>query len=72
MVVREEARRVHVNFTPSAYKTLEELAESKGKTVSETLRDAIALEKYFEDTKREGGKILVERPNGEIRELIKV
>jgi len=71
MATREDGRRVHVNFTPSAYQTLEELAHSKGKTVSETLRDAIALEKYFEDTRREGGRILVER-NGEIRELIKV
>jgi len=35
------------------------------------LRDAIALEQCFETTRREGGRILVER-DGEVRELLKV
>ncbi len=64
------SRKVNVNFSPSAYATLEKLAETKGKTMSEVLRDAIALEKWFADTTKEGGRILVERPDGKFRELI--
>lgn len=61
--------RVNVNFSESAYQTLEELADRKGKSMSDILRDAIALEKWFDETYREGGRLLVER-DGETREII--
>lgn len=64
------SRRLNVSFSPSAYATLEKLADDKGKSMSEVLRDAIALEKWFTETTREGGKILVEHRNGKIREVI--
>jgi hypothetical protein len=67
----EEGHRVSVNFSPSTYKALEELAHAEGENLSDALRDAIALSKWFLDTKREGGKILVER-NGAIREIVRV
>ncbi len=67
----EPMRRVNVNFTPEAYSALEGLARRKGTTISEVLRDAIALEQWFEATRAEGGRVLVER-DGEIRELLKV
>lgn len=63
------ARRVNVNFSDDAYQTLEELAASKGKPVTHVVRDALALEKWFEDTRREGGRVLVER-DGKAREVI--
>jgi hypothetical protein len=64
-------RRVNVNFSSDAYAMLEDMATSKGTTLSRILRDALALEKYVEDTRREGGRILVER-DGIIRELVSV
>jgi predicted DNA-binding protein len=64
-------KRVNVNFSPSAYSTLEKLAQEKGKTMSEVLRDAIALEKYVTDLTKEGGAILVEKPDGKVREIIR-
>jgi predicted DNA-binding protein len=63
------SHRVNVNFSESAYETLDELARRRGKTMSEVLRDAISLEKWFEDTRDEGGRVLVER-DGEAREII--
>lgn len=66
-----ESRRINVTFSPSAYAVLAEIAQEKGASLSEVLRDAIALEKFFQDTRREGGKILVER-DGSVRELIRV
>jgi hypothetical protein len=62
--------RVNVNFSPQAYDTLEKLAQSRGTSMSEVLRDAIALEGWFEDRQREGARILVER-NGRVRELVR-
>ena len=64
-----KTHRVSVNFSEGAYKALDELAQRKGKTMSEVLRDAISLEKWFEDTRAEGGRVLVER-DGEAREVI--
>jgi predicted RNase H-like HicB family nuclease len=66
-----DKRPVKVNFSPRAFAVLEELATEQGKTLSEVLRDAIALEKYVADTRREGGRILVER-EGTVRELLRI
>ena len=38
--------RVNVNFSDDAYETLREIARSRNKTISEVLRDAIALERW--------------------------
>lgn len=68
----EEVKRVTVGFSQNAYETLEELAKAKGKSLSETLRDAIAHEKWLVDTReKEGARILVER-NGSIREIVQI
>jgi metal-responsive CopG/Arc/MetJ family transcriptional regulator len=65
-----KTHRVNVNFSENAYRTLEDLADRKGKSMSEVLRDAIALEKWFQDTNDEGGKVLVEQEGGRAREVI--
>jgi hypothetical protein len=64
-----EAKRVNVNFSEGAYDDLETIADKEGKSKAEVLRAAIALERLFHDTKREGGRLLIER-DGEIREIV--
>jgi metal-responsive CopG/Arc/MetJ family transcriptional regulator len=64
------SRRINVNFSENASTTLEKLAAEKGKSISEVVRDAIALERWFTETTKEGGKILVEHKDGKIREVI--
>lgn len=61
--------RVNVNFSPIAYRTLEELAETKGKSMSEVLRDAVQLEKWITETYAGGGKVVLEK-EGERREIV--
>ena len=65
-------RRVNVNFSDQAYKTLERLARDTGKSMSEVLRDSIALKSWFEQTRAAGGHVLVEHPDGKVREVISV
>jgi len=60
-----------VHFSPAAYAALEDLARQKHKSVAETLRDALALETWFQKTRDAGGKVLVER-KGRLQELLKV
>jgi metal-responsive CopG/Arc/MetJ family transcriptional regulator len=64
------AHRVNVNFSSTAYRTLEELAESKGKSMSEVLRDAVQLEKWITDTYAEGGRVLLVKDDGSEREIL--
>lgn len=63
-------RRFNVNFSEGAYRDLSTLASTKGTTMSEVLRDAIALERWFDETRRAGSKVLVEQPDGSIREVV--
>lgn len=52
-----------------SYRDLEFLAHEQGKSKTEVLRDAVSLERWFQEARNEGGKILVER-DGEIREIV--
>lgn len=61
--------RVNVQFSESVYQTLMDLARRRGKTKAETLRDVIALAKWLDEARAQGGHILVER-DGKIRELV--
>jgi Arc/MetJ-type ribon-helix-helix transcriptional regulator len=65
-------QRVNVNFSEQAYQTLQDLASRSGKSMSEVLREAIALKAWFDRERAEGSRILVERPNGQVREVISV
>jgi len=72
MVTDEQARSSHqvmLHFSDDAYRLLQNLAALKGKSISETVRDSLALEKMFQDTQREGGRVLVEHGDN-VQELI--
>jgi predicted CopG family antitoxin len=63
------SKRVNVLFSDEVYRELVQIAKERGKSLSDVLRDAVTLEKYAADTKRQGGKLLIER-DGETRELL--
>jgi hypothetical protein len=65
-------QRVNVNFSEQAYQTLQDLATQSGKSMSEVLREAIALKAWFDRERAEGNRILTEGRDGRIREVISV
>ncbi len=66
----ENARRINAVLLPeNSYRDLEALAREQGKSKTEVLRDAVALERWFQEARQEGWRILVER-DGEVREII--
>ena len=68
---RGQKVRVNANFSRDAYEVLAEIAERRGKSISDVLRDAIAFEKWYQDTVDSGGHVLVERDGGRIQELLR-
>jgi hypothetical protein len=61
--------QVQINFSESAWRTLRALAWRKGVSEGETIRDAIALEKFFTDIVFAGGHIYKEK-DGHVQEMI--
>ena len=51
--------KMSVNLSADVVKALKELAEKRGTTMTEVLRQAIGTEKFIEEVNEEDGKILV-------------
>ena len=62
--------RFNVDFSDEATAVLDELAAKQGTTKSDVIRRAIALQKWFEETRDAGSKVLVELPDGRQREIV--
>lgn len=72
MVKDRDIQRLSVSFTSDGYQTLERLRKTKGDTsLSETIRDAIAFEKWYQDERQSGAKLLIQHPDGTVREVVK-
>ena len=65
-----DKQKVTVNLSTEAVQALQDIADSRGVTLTEALRQAIATEKFLSEEVRQGNKILVERPDQGIREII--
>ncbi len=68
----EEVISRKVNFAKSTWEALLELARQNNESEAEALRDAIALSKWFHDSRRFGVKILTEYPNGTYKIVVKM
>ena len=66
-----EPKRITATLASSTYAALQELANAKGESLADALRDAIALSKWFKDTQDRGADILVEE-NGKTRRVLKL
>jgi hypothetical protein len=64
-------RRLNVVFSATAYDKVRQLANDSEKTVSEYVRDALALQKWFDETRANKWRILIEKP-GRVREVLRV
>lgn len=62
--------KLTVNLTDDAMSALRELADKSGITLGQALGQAIASEKFLRDEVSKGGKILIEKPDQTIREVV--
>jgi len=54
-------KRLNVRLTEDDYTAITQLARSQNKTISELIRDSLALEKWFYERQKEGDQVLVQR-----------
>lgn len=62
--------RLSVNISEEVYEALKALAEERGTSVTDILNQAVSLQKYVDEVQRGNGKILIETPKGQIREVV--
>jgi predicted transcriptional regulator len=63
-------RRFDVRMSPELAQQLNELAEENNMTRAEVFRRAIGLYKVAKSVTKQEGKVLLEEPNRNIRELV--
>lgn len=66
----EKKVRMNVTFGPRTYSILEDLAVTSLSTKADVIRDALSLKQWVESVQDEGGKLLVEGKDGQIREVV--
>ena len=62
--------KFNLTLAPSSLAALDSLAEPKGKTRAQALRDAIGLSKYISDSIDKGDTIIVERAGKQFELLL--
>lgn len=68
--VTNTAKRISVSLSADTAQMLEYLAKTQGITQNEALRKAIATEGYFQKEIRAGSKVLLQKSDKEIREVV--
>ena len=63
-------KRMSVTLSGDAARMLEFLAEAQGITQNEALRKAIATEAYLREEMAQGAKVLLQKSDQEIREVV--
>jgi len=58
-----------IEFSEEAYEALEKLAQERGVSITEVLRDALSHEQWLDELRKENARLLIER-DGEQRELV--
>ena len=65
-----ESKQINVRFFGPTLKQIEELERLTGKSVSEILRESVNLSNWLQKERKDGARILIERPGSELREVV--
>jgi len=63
-------RQLQLNFSEAAYQDLHCRAHVYGETPGEIISRGLGLMKLFNDTRHAGGRVLMQRPDGELFEVL--
>ncbi len=63
------ARKVTVNLPESTIEALTSVADKRGITMTEAIRQAIANEKFLQDVREEGSQILIKDVGNKLQQV---
>jgi hypothetical protein len=66
----QSTKRMSIGLSGETVELLEFLADSQGISQNEAIRRAIATDVYFLKERLEGSKVLLQKPDKEIREVL--
>jgi hypothetical protein len=66
----DQVRQVTVVISDEAYQALRQIADARDTTLEEALADALANEQVIAREIAGGGRILIEKPDKSLRELV--
>lgn len=69
-MIAEKVYKTSVNLPDSTLTSLEAIAKKRGKTMSQVIRDAIATEKFLQDTTDSGGTVLIKERDSSVKQLL--
>ena len=65
-----ELTKLTVNLPAETVKAMRELAQQRGITTTEAIRQALENERFLRQEVQKGNHVLIEQPNGPARQLI--
>ncbi len=63
-------REIEVVISDEAYEALEDIAHRRGIGISDALKEAVALEKWYLEAKEDGRRVIVLDESGDAQELV--
>jgi hypothetical protein len=65
-----ETKRVNVNLDPKTLQSLQWIAQKRGISMTEVIKRAIDLEGFVLSENEQGSRLLIERQDGQLREVL--
>lgn len=62
--------KFNIAFSEEASEMVEKMAADQGKTKADVVRQALTIKKWFDQTRKSGSKIIVEEPDGKLKEVL--
>jgi Ribbon-helix-helix protein, copG family len=62
--------KTSVNLPQDAVTALQEIAAQRGTTMAEIIRKAISTEKFLHETQAQGGKVLIQDKDKNLKQLL--
>jgi hypothetical protein len=68
---KHSVNEVRVSFSGEAYEILEDIARRKNKPIEDVVEDALGLERWYQEIREQGGRVIIERKDGSVTELVR-
>lgn len=71
LIIDIDGERKEIDLSEEVVKALTEISERNGLTIEGALMQALANENFIEQVEASGGKLLIKKDDGELREVVR-